>query len=286
MQGWIRVQCRSESGGGLQVCSEVITVGSTHEAVAGLANALVSLLIADLPIFLYWRSPHLADWKLVETLARSANLLIVDSQTLPAVPRDYEQLLRLLTGAARAVEIRDLCWSRLTAWRDLIAQCFDTRDSSRLLKELVEIEICFIPAFRDRIAVPALLLAGWLASRLDWHQISAEQDPGERTAHLRGPGGAVAIRFVPPSEDPAHVGVQRVTLRTRNGSTFSVVQDAAGASLTASSTGPSAEVIVHTVPCPSTKEADLLGGELMLPGEDSGFAAALAAAQEIERSLR
>jgi len=52
----ISAQCSVPFAGGPQVCSEVITVAARSSATSGLLNTLVSLLIPDLPVFIYWRS--------------------------------------------------------------------------------------------------------------------------------------------------------------------------------------------------------------------------------------
>lgn len=287
VRAWMRVQCRRQLGGGPQVCSEVITLGVKREAAAGLADTLISLLVPDLPVFLYWRSPRGADRGLIETISRFADLLIVDSQRPLTDMRNREQVMELLTGAARGAEIRDLSWSRLTAWRDLIAQFFDARPARSLLKELAEVEIQRVPSSPGTVPVLALLLAGWLASRLDWQTASAERKEGEWICHMRGPGGEAMIRFLSTPADTTQTGIEAVTLKTRDGSSFSVVAHEEQACMTATAATPAGEpMVVHTVPRPSTSEADLLIGELSVLGEDTGFRAALGAALELERSFR
>jgi glucose-6-phosphate dehydrogenase assembly protein OpcA len=286
MQGWIHVRCKSQLGGGPQVCSEMITIGVRRDAVAGLAHILISLLVPDLPVFLYWRHPRAADWTAMEALSRLSGLLILDSQTLHIDPQDREHVFGLLTGTPRGVEIRDLSWARLTAWRDLIAQFFDTQASRTLLKELAEVEIHRVPASRDSIPALGLLLAGWMASRLNWRIASAHKEEGEWRARMLGPDGEVVIRFISAPADSPEVGIEAVTLKTRGGATFSVTEDKERACMKATTSGPGTKPMVHTVPCQSTSEANLLIGELSLPDEDIGFQAALAAAREIESSFR
>ena len=286
MRGWIRVQCRRQSGGWPQVCSEVITIGVRREAAGGLADTLASLLVPDLPVFLYWRSPRIADRDFVEALIRLADLLIVDSEQSPAEIHNGGQQLGILAPAPRRIAIRDLAWSRLTAWRDLIAQFFDTQASRSLLKELTEVEIQCVVSPRGGIPKIALLLAGWLASRLSWRTATAEQRHGEWISRMAGPDGDILIRFTSSPAGSTQGVIGAVTLRTRSGNLFSVSENREQACMTATATGPAAKPVMHTVPCLSTAEADLLVGELSLPGEDTGFQAALAAASALETSLR
>ncbi len=286
MQGWILVQCRSQVGGGPQVCSEVITIGARRESAGDLSNTLVSLLVPDLPVFLYWRSPRAADWLLVETLSRFTDLLLIDSDASPSRPEDRARVLGLFTKAPKPVGIRDLSWSRLTAWRDLIAQFFDSRAALSQLKELVELEISFRRASAESWPGYVFLLAGWLTSRLGWQQASVERKADESVFHMRGDSGEVVVRLTRAPERTKHGGLKLVRFLTRNGSSFSVTRADENSCLSSVVVVPSMKPVVHTVPCPSLREADLLIGELSLQGEDTGFRAALAAAMALEKDIR
>lgn len=286
MQGWMRVQCRPQMIAGPEVCSEVITIGARHDAVAGLADTLISLLIPDLPVYLYWRSPKAAVWHTVEILGRAANLLIVDSRRSLETSTDRERLLAVLTDGLPSVQVRDLSWSRLTAWRDLIAQFFDTPASRGLLGNITDVEIRRFPAPGPYIPVLAFLFAGWLISRLSWRILSMDKQGEEWRVRVQKPGGEALIRFVQAAETPGRTGIQAVTLSIDGEKSFSVVRDNERECMTATVTGRGVKPMVHIVPCPSTREADLLISELSLPGEDAGFQAALSTALELEARYR
>jgi glucose-6-phosphate dehydrogenase assembly protein OpcA len=285
MQGWIRVQCTPQFGGRLQICSEMITVAVSPAAAESLPNTLTSLLVPDLPVFLYWRSPGVADRNLVKSLARFAHLLVIDSQALFRDPVNPLYLSELLDHAPERAELRDLNWPRLTAWRDLIAQFFDTRATRTHLKEFAEVEIrC---AFSHENATPiALLLAGWLASRLGWQWASAEKRPGQWTSRWRRAGGEVLVRFTSTSADSARLGIKAVRLTTHSGGSFSVVENEEKDCMYAVADEGTSRPVVHTIARPSASETDLLISELSQLGEDTGFQAARAAALELEKGFR
>jgi len=284
LQGWISIQCAMPAGSGTEVCSEVITIGFKSTARTSLSDTLISLLVPDLPLYLYWRSPRAMGWSGVAALSRHANLLIVDSLQPPMDAQNRQELVQVLASRTGGIEIRDLSWSRLTGWRDLIAQFFDTPESQKLLRDLVEVEIRRIPSAADSFPGFALLLAGWLKSRLSWHLVGTEKEESNTwSARMKGAGGDVSVRVISEPAEPERTGIQRVTLKIRGERTFSVSRSPDQKCLTAAANSPGAVPIVHSVPFPSMHESDLLIRELSLPGEDVGFQATLAAALELER---
>jgi glucose-6-phosphate dehydrogenase assembly protein OpcA len=284
MQAWIRVQCRPQPGGGPQVCSEVITLAVSPEAAGGLPSALLSLLMPDLPVFLYWRSTKDAEWEIARDLARAAGTLIVDLQTSLGHGGEVRSMLALLEHLPQGVALRDLSWQRLTAWRDLIAQFFDSRTMRSLLQELnvVEIRASVLPG--ESVPYPALLLAGWLISRLDWNESSAGREGTTWISRRRSTSGEVQLCFPAADSGPAGGGVLAVSLTTRGGASFSVVLDPESECMTASAAS-AGNALIHKVPFPAKGEAEMLIAELSLPGEDAVFRAAFAAAAALEKSF-
>src|SRR5688572_10466453 len=112
MNAWLRVVCGTAVTGGRQVCCETITVASRGNAIADLSNTLVSLLVPDLPVFLYWRSFKTPEQELVGKLAQFSDVLIVDSRESKDDPANRECLLEFLTSLPNKVALRDLNWSR------------------------------------------------------------------------------------------------------------------------------------------------------------------------------
>jgi glucose-6-phosphate dehydrogenase assembly protein OpcA len=284
MQAWIRLQCRTQPGAGPQVCSEVITLAVSPEAAGGLPNTLLSLLMPDLPVFLYWRSTKDTEWELVRDLARAAGTLIVDLQTALGHGGEVRSMLPLQEHLPQGVALRDLSWQRLIAWRDLIAQFFDSRTARSLLQELDIVEIRASESLGESIPYPALLLAGWLISSLGWSEISAGREGTTWISRRRNASGEVQLRLQVADSGPAGVGVLAVSLTTRSGASFSVVFDPESECMTASAAS-AGETLIHKVPLPAKGEAEMLIAELSLPGEDTVFLAAFSAAAALEKSF-
>ena len=79
-------------------------------------------------------------------------------------------------------DINDIAWSRLLVWRQLVAQFFDQPTALDSLDTIEEVEIIYDPISNEGRCgrSSALLMAGWLATRLGWRA------PGEMVSFRDG----------------------------------------------------------------------------------------------------
>ncbi len=285
MHAWISAQCSIPFPGGPQICCEAITVSAQGKAFADLPNTVLSLLIPDLPVFLYWRSFNTNNQSMVERLARFSHLLIVDSHAAKEDRSNRERLLDLLDRSPGGIPMRDLNWSRLTAWRDLIAQFFDPPSTRHYASEISEVEIYRAIEAPGKVPTRTLLLTGWLASRLGWRLITAERIGGQWLSRWNSRGGEVRVRFSGELSTSDEIpGISSITLKTRTGAVFSVLRERGSSCLNSTASFENSR-LVHSVPEDIMDEGSLLIRELYLTGEDVGFKAALAEALALERSF-
>ncbi len=283
VHAWISAQCTVPLAGRQQICSEQITLAARTNAISDLLNTLVSLLIPDLPVFLYWRSFKATDQELVARMAQLAQLLIVDSHAAKDDPTSRQRLLELLTTLPEEVGVRDLNWARLTAWRDLITQFFDPPELRPKVREIAEVEIFRDISGKGSIPTRTLLLTGWLASRLDWRRLSAERTGDSWTSRWGSQSGEVKVRFTGNlAESEENPGISSIVLRTRSGAEFSAVRQKGSSFITSVLPGPAGS-LVRSVPQESMDEATLLVRELSILGEDVGYQCALAEALALEK---
>jgi hypothetical protein len=137
-------------GGGLQqVCSEQVVLTARADA---LPSAVLSLLVPDLPVFVWWQGPMPPELALLSDLAVLGTSTIVDSNvsSLEGVDR---------VGRLEPA-VTDLAWLRLEPWREAIASVFDPAPVAAALADLSAVDV-------DGPINEARLLAGWLGSRLD-----------------------------------------------------------------------------------------------------------------------
>jgi glucose-6-phosphate dehydrogenase assembly protein OpcA len=145
----VALRCFAIAGSTRTACSEVIELrlGGRRAHVPG--SVVQPLLISDLPTFCRWRG--LPPWGApeLEQLVDVCDRLVVDSSEWRGLPGAYREL----EGLFDRIAVSDIAWGRSVAWRGRLAALW--------------------PGIRsiERLSVTgpkadALLLAGWLRSRL------------------------------------------------------------------------------------------------------------------------
>lgn len=154
---------------------ECVTVEVSAKNERHLASIASPLLVADLPDFLWWASSSVTSSELFEDLQAVSDRLIVDSASFVDQGAGLRYLAALAMREQVGPKLSDFAWARLNPWRQLVTQFFDPPGSRAALDELDEVEISYGTAASGEGSglSSALLLAGWLSSRLGW------QAPGE-----------------------------------------------------------------------------------------------------------
>jgi len=191
--------------GELGLLRETVTIDIGERHLDDLVTIVNPLMVTDLAT-LVW-SPH-GYPEAVDALLELAQTVLVDSLDEPswrtAIGRACE-----LSGRAYVV---DLAWLRSTPWRERVAAAFDPH---AMRVELQSIETVAIRHHPDS-TVAALLLVGWLASRLGWEVSPLSANAGVLTGSARGNGREVAIRIEPAPEQEIR-GLESVALATASG---------------------------------------------------------------------
>lgn len=168
--------------GAKRLCCEEVTLKAQGSFVAELPSAALPLLVSDLSTFLWWRDVAQTGDKVFSSLLRAADRLVIDSAEFENTQRDLGQINKLFAGGhSSQVGISDLNWARLTFWRGLLADFYDVPAYQSLLDNIDHVRIDYVGPERDpeTVAPQALLIAGWLASRLGW-KLADEQPPQEK----------------------------------------------------------------------------------------------------------
>ena len=168
---------------------EQVTMMLQGAAVRSL-NAIVSpLLKPDLPVYLWWLHDPPYEQHLFENLAALSNRLIVDSASFTK-PEESIRSLSSLINSAHDSAVSDLNWGRLTRWRELIAQFFDSSEYTPYLAGLnrIDIEHSVAPDNGSQTATmpnstSALLLAAWLKTQLGWRVRLNDTEQEQHNAH-------------------------------------------------------------------------------------------------------
>lgn len=281
LEAWVQAHCRLPAPGRPQVCCEQITITARGAAAQQAAGVVLPLLVADVPVMLWWPRAEPLDDPLFARLSALADRIIVDSSTF----EDPEAGLgRLARAFGAGLPISDLAWGRLTPWRELTAQFFDAPALLPHLAELrrVRIEVEAAEGGQpDRSA--ALLMVGWLAARLGWQPAPGAPATRDQLAFaLRRRDGAevaVELRPAPPRED-ALDRLASITLECEHG-TFRVSRGDQPETAHAHAEIEAMGALERVVRLERQSEDDLLSEELRLLGRDQGYEGALSMAQRI-----
>jgi glucose-6-phosphate dehydrogenase assembly protein OpcA len=208
-----------EPRNGLGVMHEQVEIDLGPEHLARLDTVIDPVIVSELPTVLW--SPH-GHEDAVHAVLGMTDVVLLDSddELEPAV--GLERAVELL----RSVYVVDLAWLRTTPWRERLAASFDPPERRAALRGLDGITI----RHRPTSTASALLLAGWLSSRLHWGAQQLEPIDRDR---LRGAarrnGHSVAIQLEPADQDVP--GLEGITVSC--GERFSLSLDRAQGGLCA-----------------------------------------------------
>ncbi|NEQ30998.1 MAG: glucose-6-phosphate dehydrogenase assembly protein OpcA [Leptolyngbya sp. SIO4C5] len=161
-----------KSSGSNLVCSEYITLQGTKAALERVGNLVSSLMIADLPKFVWWKATPNPEQALFNQLAATCNCIVVDSSYFS----DAEsELLKMQELTEKGTYIADLNWHRLSPWQELTAAAFDPPERRANLLEIDNISI----DYEKGNAAQALMFLGWFASRLEWKPSEFVEEGGD-----------------------------------------------------------------------------------------------------------
>lgn len=165
----VKVEEREHTRGVAPVRLETITILAPPGNDQSLASLSSPLLIPDLPDVLFVPYGPIAGNLLVSSLCELVDILVVDSVWARDTGASFAMLNDNQTRQDVG-DIDDIAWSRLLPWRQLVAQFFDQPAALESLDTMEEVEIVFSPMSPEGRCgrSSALLMAGWLATRLDW----------------------------------------------------------------------------------------------------------------------
>jgi glucose-6-phosphate dehydrogenase assembly protein OpcA len=174
--------------GAKRLSCEEITLKAQGKFVAELPSAALPLLVPDLTTFLWWRNALQVSDKVFDTLLRATDRLVIDSAEFADPQRDIVELNKLFEGEhSGQVGISDLNWARLTFWRGLLADFYDVPAYQPLLNRIDYVRVDYVgPELAPETVAPqALLIAGWLASRLGWTLAEEQAEESNQTTAYR-----------------------------------------------------------------------------------------------------
>jgi glucose-6-phosphate dehydrogenase assembly protein OpcA len=153
----VSIECYAVPGVDREVCSEVIELRLRGMRAKAPASIVEPLLVSDLPVFLRWRGEPPWGAQELDQLVGVTDRLIVDSTEWDDLPFPYRKLAELFDRTA----VSDIAWARTSRWRALLAT---------LWPDIANVGTVRVTGTRAQ----ALLIVGWLRSRLDREDVELE----------------------------------------------------------------------------------------------------------------
>jgi glucose-6-phosphate dehydrogenase assembly protein OpcA len=161
---------------GREVCSEVILLRLGGNRIRAAASLVLPLLRPNLPVFMRWRGRPPFGREEFESLVDVVDRLVFDSSEWPDLPAAYAEL----AGYFDRTAITDIAWGRIERWRLAIADAWPG------IAGVTELSV------RGPRA-DALLLVGWLRSRLD-RPVRLQHEPASSIELVAADG----VEITPP----------------------------------------------------------------------------------------
>jgi glucose-6-phosphate dehydrogenase assembly protein OpcA len=170
LEAWPNIYCHAQ--GSHQVCGESIVLSVGGRQRDELHSTVVSLLVSDLPVSLWWMAQPAGADHLFDELIGDVDQLIVDSDAFP------DQVAGLHTlHDMNHPHLADLSWERLLPWRRFLAQLWDEAELREPLRHIRTLDVMVNTSGDFLNLSRALLLVGWLSDRLGWQLESALKGP-------------------------------------------------------------------------------------------------------------
>jgi glucose-6-phosphate dehydrogenase assembly protein OpcA len=180
-----------------------VDIGAKH--LPNRATIVDPLLVRDL-VTIVW-SPH-GHPEAVDAVLGLTDVVLLDS----VEDLDVGGALGRVAELAADAYVVDLAWLRSTPWRERIAATFDPPYLRPALHQLSSVTV----RHRSDSTAAALMLVGWLASRLNWKPHALTRRNGTREGKLRARRGEVDVRLE-ADDDLSVPGLAGVTIETAHG---------------------------------------------------------------------
>lgn len=230
---WVSARCSIPSPGERQVCSEQIMIEASGSAVARVPSIVRSLLVPDVPTVLLWKTHADQDDTVLQALLGISDRVVNDSAEDTAPEKSIPVWDNLVNQYDGRVSSGDLAWTHLDDWRAILAQMVQPLHMRSLLENISSINVEYtisVKPFHSGLS-QSLLLAGWLCSRLEWHQVQPIQFTGDaewKVNYRRGEGPISFETKRSTREAWGPGGILLLKLQTLDGRTLALVSDEAG----------------------------------------------------------
>ena len=292
LEAQVTSRCTVPIGTRKQVCCEQVTITAAGSGLADVPSAVAPLLLSDLPVYLWWRPvPRTQDKPLFRKLADISDRVIIDSALFNDPHGDIASMATVLRETPRWTALSDLNWARLTAWRALLSGFYDVPEYRLLLDQLDEVVIEYAPQSVDSpvVSARALLLGGWLVSRLGWrpHSKRATRTADSTRFEFAIDDRAISLDFKRTNRqiEPGHLALVTMQSKGNRSVVFTVRRSSDAARIETSVSRDDQKRAQRVLSYEALSEAELIGKELEILGHDKVYEQSVLSAGELVRAM-
>ena len=292
LEAQVTSRCTLPIGTRKQVCCEQVTITAAGSGLADVASAVAPLLLSDLPVYLWWRPvPRTQHKALFRKLADISDRVIIDSALFNDPHDDIARMATVFRETPRWTAVSDLNWARLTAWRALLSGFYDVPEYRLLLDQLDEVVIEYAPQSVDSpvVSARALLLGGWLVSRLGWrpHSKRATRTADSTRFEFAIDDRAISLDFKRTNRqiEPGHLALVTMQSKRDRSVVFTVRRSSDATRIETSVSRDDQKRAQRVLSYEALSEAELIGKELEILGHDKVYEQAVLSAGELVRVM-
>lgn len=194
-------------------CYDIIDIDVPRDQLDAIPNIISGQRIGELPAFIFWTGEVDLTGEDFLRISRPADRLIIDSEQFSDRLTVLHNWQTFLAGKTNSFAGGDLAWTRSATWRELIAQSFDNPITAGMVPHINRVDISYDAGAESA----AMLLAGWLTSRIGFTPESVRRGPMSVTLRANGTDPYHSIII---SLDPSHssgFGLRAVRIQANDG---------------------------------------------------------------------
>lgn len=234
------VSARATTAKGRRCCEHVV-LRFHPEALDDMAQTVEGLFVDELRRCVWWRREVEPERQLYRRLAASADRIIIDTRNMHGGGRLLRKVLDQMIHTDLAV-LTDMNWGRITRWRELTAQVFDSSEERRLLSAIHGVEIVSEVSATGDVPLAPMMYLGWLAVVLKWSFESVSSESAGLLVRFHSHTAEPVIVHLSLLPEPAATGqILSVSILCHDPDGFSVLMERDGKAPAASIVISSAE---------------------------------------------
>lgn len=187
---------KTENGRGI-VCDQ-ISIQASSQQINRVYFLLLPLFVPDLPIYLLWGQDPTTEYTILPHLQHFATRLIFDSEATEDLQQFSLDMLNQINSSS--IPIVDMNWARISGWREVLAEVFDSPERFEQLASAKNIKIIYNDRLNDlffRPATQAIYLQAWLSARLGWQFQKAEKNNDAQVLFYQSLQTSRTIQLIP-----------------------------------------------------------------------------------------